>query len=151
MSFKTAAALALSLAATTAMAAMADDAVFMWEYEGTGEDASFSIEDAIVAAGLTVSEVSHVGAMLDRTKEAVGATEDLYSFARTFGFCSATVSREVMAEDPLLVRYCPYRIFVYSLPDDPEKTFIGFENYPEGPMDLAEKLLTEIVEAAVEF
>jgi len=145
----TAAAVALSLA--TATAAMAEDSVFIWEYEGTGEDAAFSIEDAIVAAGLTVSEVSHVGAVVDRTKEAVGATEDLYSFARTYGFCSATVSRDVMAQDPLLVRYCPYRIFVYSLPDDPEKTFVGFENYPEGPMDLAEEMLKEIVEAAIEF
>lgn len=135
---------ALAFAATPAMA---QDITTTYEYDGSFEDAAFSVESAIVNAGLVIDHRSHTGEMLERTRADVGG-EKLYDAADIFLFCSATVSRDVMEADPALIGFCPYGIFVADRDGTVE---IGYQNYPEGPMDAVEELLDGIVQEALEF
>ncbi|MEM9911353.1 MAG: DUF302 domain-containing protein [Pseudomonadota bacterium] len=117
-------------------------------YNGAYEDARFAVETAIVNRGLVIDYVSHVGDMLIRTNEDVGGNEHLFSEAEIFVFCSAIVSRQVMEADPMNLAHCPYGIFVAERRG---KVMIGYRDYPEGPMDLVEDMLADIVTEAAEF
>ena len=75
-------------------------------YDGSFDDAVFSVESAILDAGLVIDHHAHTGAMLERTRADVGG-EKLFDGADVFLFCSATVSRQVMEADPALVAFCP--------------------------------------------
>jgi uncharacterized protein (DUF302 family) len=135
---------ALLLAATPLAA---EDIAYTFPYDGSFEDALFSVESAIIGAGLVIDHHAHTGEMLERTRAEVGG-ETLFEGADVFLFCSATVSREVMEEDPSLVAFCPYAIFVTAREGVVE---IGYKNYPAGPMDKVEALLDGIVQEAVAF
>ena len=117
-------------------------------YDGSFEDARFSVENAIVNAGLVIDYVSHVGDMLNRTGEDVGSDADLFKAADIFVFCSATISREVMEADPLNLAHCPYGIFVAENGDG---VIVGRRDYPDGPMDKVEALLDGIIDEATSF
>lgn len=124
------------------------DAV-LYTVDQTHEDVFFGLENAILNEGLVIDSTSHVGEMLDRTKEDVGSEVDLFFEADVVSFCSATLSRKVMEADPRNIRYCPYDIFLYALPDNPEQTVIGYRTFPEGPMKEVETLLDGVVRAAI--
>jgi len=128
--------------------AMANDAAIMFDYDGTFDDATFAIEDAIISKGLVIDYRSHTGEMLERTRADVGSDVVIFDAADVFLFCSAAVSRQVMEADPMNVVHCPYSIFVA---DQAGKVTIGFRDYPDGPMQVVEDLLTEIVEEAISF
>lgn len=113
------------------------------------DDVVFGLENAILDAGLVIDSVSHVGAMLARTKEDVGSEIDLYPHADVYSFCSAALSRKVMEADPANIRFCPYDIFVAVMPDSPDQVTIGYETYPEGAMKEVEALLDSLARAAV--
>ena len=117
----------------------------------TFENATFSVNNAIVNKGLVIDMVSHTGDMLERTKADVGATQTLFLHADVYSFCSAVVSREVMTADPMNVQYCPYHIFVAQLPDHPDEVIIGHETYPHGAMDKVNALLDSIIADATAF
>lgn len=116
-------------------------------YDGSFDDAVFSVESAIIGAGLVIDHHAHTGAMLERTRAEVGG-QTLFDGADVFLFCSATVSRQVMEQDPSLVAYCPYAIFITDVNGTVE---VGYRNYPDGPMDAVEALLDGIVQEAVAF
>jgi uncharacterized protein (DUF302 family) len=126
---------------------MADDIAHTFPYDGSFDDATFSVESAIVDKGLVIDHVSHTGEMLERTRGDVGG-EKLYEAADIYLFCSATVSRQVMEQDPALIAFCPYSIFITDIEG---KVEVGFRNYPEGPMDAVEALLESIVQDAIAF
>ncbi|WP_439104881.1 DUF302 domain-containing protein [Celeribacter marinus] len=128
--------------------AMANDAAIMFDYDGTFDDATFAIEDAIISKGLVIDYRSHTGEMLERTREDVGSDVVIFDAADVFLFCSAAVSRQVMEADPMNIVHCPYSIFVA---DQAGKVTIGFRDYPDGAMQAVEDLLTEIVEEATSF
>jgi uncharacterized protein (DUF302 family) len=134
---------ALLLSAT---AAAADEAAIVHTFDGSFEDATFSVETAIVGQGLVIDHVSHVGDMLNRTGADVGSTEVIFDRADVFTFCSAVVSRRVMEADPRNIAHCPYGIFVAER--DGEVT-VGHRSYPEGPMKEVEALLAGIVAEAL--
>ncbi|MCI5096519.1 MAG: DUF302 domain-containing protein [Rhodobacteraceae bacterium] len=138
-----------SLIGVTPLLAAAQDMV-TYTSDMSFDDATFAIESAIVDAGLVVDHVSHVGEMLERTRGDVGSDVVLFSNADVFSFCSAKVSRSVMEADPMNIVFCPYDIFVAELPDAPDSVTIGFRQFPEGPMQEVQTLLTQIVEAALE-
>jgi len=135
---------ALLLAATPLAA---EEIAFTFPYDGSFEDAVFSVESAIIGAGLVIDHHAHTGDMLERTRTEVGG-ETLFEGADVFLFCSATVSREVMEADPALVAFCPYAIFVTDRGGVVE---VGYKNYPPGPMDKVEALLDGIVQEAIAF
>ncbi|SFB03965.1 hypothetical protein SAMN05421688_2442 [Poseidonocella pacifica] len=112
------------------------------------EDVLFGLESAILDEGLVIDSRSKVGDMLERTREDVGSDVVLYEEAEVLSFCSARVSRQVMEADPMNIVFCPYDIFVASLPGADE-TIIGFRTYPDGPMMEVQNLLDSIAKAAI--
>ena len=131
----------------SAWSSQADDLV-LHDYQGSWEDARFSVENAIVDQGLVIDYVSHVGEMLERTKEDVGSDVTLFDQADIFVFCSAKVSREVMEANPLNIAFCPYGIFVSEREGLVQ---IGYRSYPDGAMKKVQALLEEIVQEALSF
>ncbi len=75
----------LAFAASLAGAAMAEAPVITHVYDGSYEDALFSVENAIVNQGLVVDYRSHIGEMLARTRQDVGGAP-LFDAADAFLF-----------------------------------------------------------------
>ena len=134
--------LTLGLALATAPLAAAAQEAVTFDYPGSFDDASFAIENAIINRGLVIDYTSHVGDMLNRTGEDVGAATELFDNAQIFLFCSAAVSRRVMEADPMNIVHCPYGIFIAER--DGAVT-IGHRDYPDGPMQEVEALLDAII------
>ncbi len=132
----------------TAPAASADEGAVSQVYDGSFEEAVFSVENAIIGAGLVVDFVSKVGDMLARTGADVGSEQVLFDAAQVFLFCSARVSRQVMEADPMNIAHCPYGIFVAERGGE---VLVGYREYPEGAMQAVEALLAGIVAEAVAF
>lgn len=139
--------LAASLA-VAAMPALAGEGHVTLAYDGSFEDASSSVESAIIGAGLKVDYVSHVGDMLARTGADVGSDAVLFDNAQAFLFCSAVLSRKVMEADPMNIAFCPFGVFVA---DRGGEVVIGYRTYPEGPMQEVQALLEAIAEEAAAF
>ncbi|MGB3247274.1 MAG: DUF302 domain-containing protein [Sulfitobacter sp.] len=124
----------------------AQEASTIYPFDGSFDDAAFSVESSIVGKGLVIDYVSHVGEMLNRTGADVGSDVKIFESADIFVFCSAVVSRKMMEADPMNIAYCPYGIFVA---DRDGKVVIGYRNYPEGVMQEVQALLDEIVQEAL--
>ncbi len=124
----------------------AEDAI-TYPFSGSFDDATFAVESAIIGRGLVIDYVSHVGEMLERTGEDVGSDVTLFKEADVFLFCSATVSRSVMEADPMNLVHCPYGIFVAERDGE---VMLGHRQYPEGPMQEVQTLLSDIVNEAME-
>ena len=116
----------------------------------TLDDMEFAVESAIIDMGLTIDFTSHSGAMLERTREDVGSNVVLFTGATIYNFCSATVSRQVIEADINNIIYCPYSIYLYSTPDNPDETIIGHQTYPGKSMQPANDLLDEIIANATQ-
>ena len=136
---------AFAAAAILAGAAAADEAV-VHSFDGSFDDATFAVENAIVGQGLVIDHVSHVGDMLNRTGADVGSETLIFDRADVFTFCSALVSRRVMEADPMNIVHCPYGIFVAERAGE---VLVGYRAYPEGPMQEVQALLDGIAREAV--
>jgi uncharacterized protein (DUF302 family) len=112
-------------------------------------DVAFYLENAIIEEGLKIDHTSHVGDMLERTREDVGSDVVLYDHAVVYSFCSATLSRQVMEADPMNLGFCPYRIFAMQVHGSDTVT-VGYHTMPDGAMQVVEALLDRIARAAVE-
>lgn len=117
-----------------------------YPFDGSFEDATFAVENAIIGKGLVIDYVSHTGEMLNRTAEDVGSDVRIFEAADVFLFCSAQLSREVMEADPMNIAHCPYGIFVADQGGD---VMIGYRNYPEGEMQKVQTFLDEITKEAI--
>jgi uncharacterized protein (DUF302 family) len=129
-----------------AMPAAAEEVV-THDFDGSYEDATFALENAIIGQGLVVDHVSDVGDMLARTREDVGSDVVLYDGAVVMQFCSASLSRKMMEADPLNIAHCPYGIFVI---DRDGAVQIGYRTFPEGEMQEVQAFLETIVQEALE-
>ncbi|WP_407933520.1 DUF302 domain-containing protein [Fontisubflavum oceani] len=125
----------------TGQMAAADQAI-TFDYDGSFDDATFAVENAIVNRGLVIDYTSHVGDMLNRTAADVGSDVVIFEQADIFVFCSAAVSRRVMEADPMNLAHCPYGIFVAEMDGE---VMIGHRAYPDGPMQEVEALLDAII------
>ena len=126
--------------------AMADDISVVRAFDGAFDDATFSVESAILDAGLVIDYVSHTGEMLARTGADLGSDVTIFDAADVFLFCSAVVSRRMMEADPMNIAHCPYSIFVVDREGD---VVIGYRNYPDGIMKEVQALLEGIVQEAL--
>lgn len=117
-----------------------------YPFDGSFDDATFSVENAIIGQGLVIDYVSHTGEMLNRTGADVGSDTMIFEGADVFLFCSAQLSREVMEADPMNIAHCPYGIFVAERNGE---VMVGYRTYPEGEMQKVQALLDEIVRDAV--
>lgn len=120
----------------------------LYNYEGSFDDATFSVEDAILGEGYVIDHVSHTGEMLSRTGKDLGTNVEIFKAADIFLFCSASISRQVMELDPLNIAHCPYNIFVF---EDNTGVHIGHRTYPEGPMQIVQELLSKIIVKAIKY
>lgn len=138
--------LAIAIAVLTTSPAAAGDGYTTYAFDGSFEDATFSVESAIIGQGLVIDFVSHTGEMLNRTGADVGSDVKLFDAADIFIFCSAVLSRKVMEADPMNIAQCPYGIFVADQGGD---VMIGFRHYPAGIMQEVQALLDNIAREAV--
>ena len=127
--------------------AMAEPSHVTYPYEGDFDDATFSVESAILDRGLVIDYVSHTGEMLARTGADVGSAVEIFEAADIFLFCSAVLSRKVMEADPMNIAHCPYNIFVFAREGQVQ---IGYRTYPEGPMQEVQAFLDQIVRDALD-
>jgi uncharacterized protein (DUF302 family) len=134
-------AIALGGLLSVAAPAVAQD-VITYDFDGSFDDATFAVENAILNRGLVIDYTSHVGEMLARTGEDVGSDVMIYDNADVFLFCSAAISRRVMEADPMNIVHCPYSIFVMEM--DGQVT-LGHRAYPDGPMQEVEAVLDAIL------
>lgn len=133
--------IAISALCLGPLTAAAQDVV-TYDYDGSFDDATFAMENAIIDRGLVIDLVSHVGDMLNRTAADVGSDVEIFTNADIFLFCSAAVSRRVMEADPMNIVHCPYNIFVAETADG---VILGHRAYPDGPMQEVEALLDAII------
>ena len=122
------------------------DQAVTYTFDGDFDDATFAVETAIIGRGLVIDYVSHAGEMLERTRADMGSEVVLFDAADIFMFCSASVSRKVMEADPMNIAFCPYSIFVTAKDGE---THVGYRKYPEGPMQIVQSMLDDIVKKAV--
>ena len=129
----------------------------MRKLESPYEDVVDDIKNAIAERGIKINNISHIGNMLARTAEAVGATKQVFAHAEAIEFCSSTISRATMEADPHNIVFCPYIITVYSLPGEGNITYVSYRRpTPVGSTEsqaaikAVDGLLEEIITAAVE-
>lgn len=135
---------ALLVIGAAAGTALAQDAT-TYPFDGSFDDATFAVENAIVGKGLVIDYRSHVGEMLNRTGADVGSDVKIFDAADVFLFCSAQLSRKVMEADPMNIAHCPYGIFVT---DRDGAVAIGYRHLPEGVMQDVQALLDDIARDA---
>ena len=138
--------LAVALALSFAAPVMAQSQAITYAFDGSFDDATFSVESAILDAGLVIDYVSHTGEMLARTGQDLGREVKIFDAADIFLFCSAVVSRRMMEADPMNVAHCPYSIFVT---DRESQVMIGYRRYPHGIMQEVQALLDALVQDAL--
>ena len=139
----------LALAAMLVAAPAAAQEMVTYTTDQAFADVAFGVESAILDRGLVIDHTSHVGEMLERTRADVGSDVELFVEADAYGFCSATLSREVMEADVMNIAYCPYHIFVAERADAPGEVIVGYRTFPEGEMQKVQALLDEIARAAI--
>jgi len=159
--------LAVSFLLALGIAASSADAASQLGYKslqkkGSFEGVEFELKDAIVNRGFTIDYIGHLGAMLERTSEAVGSTTELggkspYKHAKFYQFCSAKLTHEVVSANPLNIAICPYVVFIFELDSNPGTIHVGYRRPIAGPsavvkkaVDKVEALLDEIVSEAAQ-
>ncbi len=133
------------------------DYMLLYIVEGEFEDVRQDIEMAITDRGMVINNVSHIGNMLARTGQDLGAGKQIFKKAEALEFCSATVSRRMMETDPHNIIFCPYIIAIYTLPAEQDKVYVAFRRpIPVGSeeskksLHAVEKLLQDIIADATQ-
>lgn len=78
-----------------------------YAFDGSFDDALFSVENAILNRGVVIEYTSHVGDMLSRTAADMDSYTVIFDQAQIFLFCSAAISRRVTEADPMNIVHCP--------------------------------------------
>lgn len=100
--------------------------VVIYSLQADYDDVWKGLEMALNERGLTISSVSHVGEMLERTGKELGRTKRIFGKANVMEFCSAVISRDMMEKNPHYIAFCPYQIMVYTLPDNEKKIYLSY-------------------------
>lgn len=125
---------------------LADDWRVNRKVSGSFADTRDAVVMAIENRGLVINQVSHIGDMLARTGAELGLGGKLYEHAEIIEFCSASLSRKMMAADPHNIVLCPFTIAIYSLPGQTQESWVGYRR-PQGiAAPMVEPLLAEILD-----
>jgi len=141
--------LPITVAIFLATPAVAQD-ITSWIVDDSFGNVAFSVESAILDQGLTIDSVSHVGEMLERTRVDLGSDVTLFSEGVVYSFCSASVSRDAMEADIMNIAFCPYGIFVFSTPENPDQTTVGHRFMPGDSMAPVNEMLGAIILEAID-
>lgn len=112
--------------------------------QGQYADVADYVENAIINKGLTIDYSGEVNRMLERTGADVGSTTSIYTGAKFFLFCSATLSREMMEADAGTMGLCPFSVYVYETKAEPGVVHVGYRRPGEGSSEAATKVLAKI-------
>ncbi|VAW96970.1 hypothetical protein MNBD_GAMMA23-1399 [hydrothermal vent metagenome] len=116
-----------------------------YKIEGSYEDVRVDLDYAITGTGIKVNGVSHIADMLVRTGKDLGRTKKLYEHAEAIQFCSATLSRNMMEADPMNIAFCPYIIYIFSLPNEKNIVYLGYRKLPELSSAASKKAVAAII------
>lgn len=133
------------------------DYMKLYTVEGEFEDVRQDVEMAITDRGMIINNISHIGNMLARTGQDLGAGKKIFKQAEALEFCSASVSRRMMETDPHNIVFCPYIIAIYTLPAEKDKVYVAFRRpLPVGSdasrqsLIAVQKLLEDIIADATQ-
>jgi len=102
----------------------------VYESESDFDTVLDAAKNAIAERGLYINNVMHLGEMLERTGKDLGIGGALYTRAESIEFCSATLSRKMIEENPHRLVNCPFILSIYTLPGQEGKTYIVHRNIP---------------------
>jgi hypothetical protein len=125
---RVAAAFLLSVSLSSALAA---PGYAVYESESDFGTVMEAAKLAIQERGMFINNIMHMSDMLDRTGKDLGTTAQIYQRAESIEFCSAVLSRKMMAEDPGRIVNCPFIISIYTLPGRPGKTYVAHRIIPQ--------------------
>jgi len=114
--------------------------------KGIYSEVRVDLDYAITGLGIKVNGVSHISDMLVCTGKDIGRTTKMYSHAEAIQFCSATLSRNMMEADPMNIVFCPYIIYILSLPDDKDTVYIGYRKPPQLSSAASKKAVAAVVD-----
>lgn len=100
--------------------------VKQFQTQGEFSDVKEFLSQSIAGRGIKISSTSYISKMLNRTREAVGGEKSIYKNAEAIGFCSATLSRQMMESNPHHIVFCPYTIVIYELTEQPGTIFLAY-------------------------
>jgi uncharacterized protein (DUF302 family) len=125
---------AVCLLGVSAAVPAADTNTFnaVFKTQGDFETVRDTVAAAVEGQGLKITHINKISGMLDNTAAAVGDAKKIYLNAEQMEFCSATVSRQMMAADPHNIVACPYIISVYNLPGDARTIYVAYRKPPLG-------------------
>jgi uncharacterized protein (DUF302 family) len=145
---------ALVLSLVLAATAMAEEPFAVYRSKSSHEDVMEALKMAIQDRGMYINNVMHMGEMLERTGRDLGMEEKIYGHAESIEFCSAILSRKMTSENPARIVNCPFIISVYTLPDDPDTTYIVHRKVwlgdEQGVMQEVAEMLRSLGAAAAE-
>ncbi|MEG3619741.1 DUF302 domain-containing protein [Magnetovibrio sp. PR-2] len=145
--------LALALFVVSPMAHAGETTIVSTTVEGTFEDTSSAVKEAIIGKGINIAHVLPASDMLNRTGPAFGYTKGVYDKAEIYEFCSAAISQKLARIDPANIVLCPFTIGVYTLPENPGEVHITYK-IPTGKpgseqaVEEIQALISSIVEDA---
>ncbi len=93
--------------------------------DGDFQDVMETLNMVITDRGLVVSHTFDIAGMLKRTEEVTGIKTS-FNNAEVIEFCSAGLSSKMLSENPHRIIFCPYRIAVYTLYEEPSKVFLSY-------------------------
>ena len=108
----------------TGWSVSSDSPYAVYKSESPFDDVMQALKMAIEDKGMYINNVMQMGEMLERTGKDLGAEKRIYTKAESIEFCSALFSRKMTEENPARIVNCPYIISVYTLPNEPEATYI---------------------------
>lgn len=119
-------ALSLAAAALSLCVSAADGPYATYRTEAAFEEVMENLRGAIQERGLYINSEMHLGEMLERTGKDLGFEGRVYLKAESIEFCSATLSRRMVEEDPRRLVNCPFIVSVYVLANEPGKTVVAY-------------------------
>lgn len=146
--------LLLLFAAVLMLAApvQAEERYAVYESDSSFGDVIDGLKLAIQERGMYINNVMHMDEMLERTGKDLGMEETIYTHAQSIEFCSAVLSRKMTAEDPVRIVNCPFIIAVYTLPDEPDTTYVVHRRMPADETDASPVMreVADMLEAVAE-
>lgn len=113
-----------------AVPVQAEERYAVYESDSGFGDVIDGLKLAIQERGMYINNVMHMDEMLERTGKDLGMEETIYTHAQSIEFCSAVLSRKMTAEDPVRIVNCPFIIAVYTLPSEPDTTYVVHRRIP---------------------
>lgn len=99
----------------------------LYKTEGSFEDVKENIRLSIEGQGLVINYTAQVGGMLERTGKDLGHIDHTYLGGDVMEFCSADLTRKMVAVDPTNLVFCPYAVHLYERVAEPGVIYVGYK------------------------